>query len=72
MTTPQTSVLAEAHTGPLAWNGNDRSLPEGIDAALRLAVCGHRAGHAADTLCAFAAEVDPSARRRGLASETFL
>jgi GNAT superfamily N-acetyltransferase len=62
-------VLAEAHTGPLAWNGDERSLPEGIDAALRLVVCGRRAGRAADTLCAFAAEVDPSARRRGLATE---
>jgi GNAT superfamily N-acetyltransferase len=62
-------VLAEAHTGPLTWNGDDGSLPEGIDAALRLAVCDHRAGRAADTLCAFAAEVDPSARRRGLAGE---
>jgi GNAT superfamily N-acetyltransferase len=62
-------VLAEAHTGPLAWDGDDRSLPDGIDAALRLVVSGRRAGHAADTLCAFAAEVDPSARRRGLAAE---
>jgi len=43
--------------------------PDGIDAALRLAVCGHRAGRTPDTLGAFAAEVDPSARRRGLAGE---
>ena len=62
-------VLAEAHTGPLTWSGDDRSLPDGIDAALELAVRGHRAGSAADTLCAFAAEVDPDARRRGLAAE---
>jgi len=62
-------VLAEAHTGPLAWNGDDRGLPDGIDAALRLVVCGHRAGRATDTLCAFAAEVDPTARRRGLAGD---
>jgi GNAT superfamily N-acetyltransferase len=62
-------VLAEAHTGPLAWDGDDRSLPEGIDAALRLVVSGHRAGRTADTLCAFAAEVDPSARQRGLAGQ---
>jgi len=62
-------VLAEAHTGPLTWSGDETRLPDGIDAALRLAVCGQRAGGAADTLCAFAAEVDPSARRRGLAAE---
>ena len=62
-------VLAEAHTGPLAWDGDDRGLPDGIDAAMRLVVSGHRAGRAADTLCAFAAEVRPDARERGLAGE---
>ena len=62
-------VLAEAHTGPLAWDGDDRTLPDGIDAALRLVVDGNRAGRVPDTLCAFAAEVDPTARGRGLAVE---
>jgi GNAT superfamily N-acetyltransferase len=63
------AVLAEAHTGPLRWSGADAELPDGIDAALRASVAGHRAGEAADTLCAFAAEVDPRARARGLAAE---
>jgi GNAT superfamily N-acetyltransferase len=62
------AVLAEAHTGPLAWNGDDRALPDGIDDALRRVVSGRRAGSPADTLCAFAAEVAPTARRRGLAA----
>ena len=62
-------VLAEAHTGPLAWTGDDRALPDGIDDALRRVVSEHRAGGAVDTLCALAAEVNPTARRRGLAAE---
>jgi hypothetical protein len=55
-------VLAEVHTGPLSWNGDDE-LPDGIDDALQRVVCGHRAGAPIDTLCAFAAEVAPTARQ---------
>ena len=62
-------VLAEAHTGPLAWNGDDRTLPDGIDDALRRVVSDVRASRPADTLCALAAEVSPNARQRGLAAE---
>jgi hypothetical protein len=62
-------VLAEAHTGPLAWDGNDRTLPDGIDDALQRVVAGRRASQPVDTLCAFAAEVAPAARQRGLAGE---
>ena len=62
-------VLAEAHTGPLAWTGDDRALPDGIDDALQRVVAGRRAARAVDTLCALAAEVNPTARRRGLAAE---
>lgn len=62
-------VLAEAHTGPLAWSGDDRTLPDGIDDALRRVVFDRRAGRPADTLCALAAEVSPNARQRGLAAE---
>jgi GNAT superfamily N-acetyltransferase len=62
-------VLAEAHTGPLDWNGDDSQLPDGIDDALQRVVSARRAGRAVDTLCAFAAEVDPAARERGLAAE---
>src|SRR4051794_3540389 len=56
-------VLAEGHCAPFGWDGEDASLPPGIDAALRAIV----AGGPADTLCALAAEVDPDARRQGLA-----
>jgi GNAT superfamily N-acetyltransferase len=59
-------VLAEGHTGPLAWDGDDATLPDGIDAAIRQVV---EPGRPADTLCAFAAEVAPAARRGGLAAE---
>jgi len=62
-------VLAEGHTGPLAWNGDDRTLPGGIDDALQQVVSGRRAGEPVDTLCALAAEVSPTARQRGLAAE---
>jgi hypothetical protein len=63
------SVLAEGHTGPLAWNGDDASLPDGIDAALQQAVAARREGRPVDTLCAFAAEIAPAARGGGLAAE---
>jgi GNAT superfamily N-acetyltransferase len=63
------AVLAEAHTGPLAWDGDDGTLPAGIDDALVRAVTARRAGGPVDTLCAFAAEVAPDARRGGLAAE---
>jgi GNAT superfamily N-acetyltransferase len=62
-------VLAECHTGPLAWDRDDGSLPEGIDDALVRVVSGRRAGRPVDTLCAFAAEIAPGARGRGLAVE---
>ena len=62
-------VLAEAHTGPLVWDGDDATLPPSIDAALEQAVSDRRAGRPVDTLCAFAAEVDPGVRQRGLSGE---
>jgi hypothetical protein len=45
-------VLAEAHTGPLAWNGEVADLPDGIDDALQCIVAGHRADRPVDTLYA--------------------
>jgi GNAT superfamily N-acetyltransferase len=62
-------VVAEAHTGPLAWDGEDGTLPDGIDAALERVVAARRAGAPVDTLCALAAEVSPDARGGGLAAE---
>ena len=63
------TVLAEGHTAPLAWDGDDATLPGGIDAALELAVETRRAGGRVDTLCAMAAEVPPQSRRGGLSGE---
>ena len=63
------TVVAEGHTAPIAWDGDEATLPAGIDDALRAAVLARRAGAPVDTLCAMAAEVSPAARRRGLAAE---
>jgi GNAT superfamily N-acetyltransferase len=63
------AVVAEAHTGPLAWSGDPVELPDGIDDALCRVVAGRRAKRPVDTLCALAAEVSPTARRRGVAAE---
>ena len=62
-------VLAESHTGPLSWSGDDRELPAGIDDALQRIVAERRASAPVDALCALAAEVAPDARQRGLAVE---
>src|SRR4051794_3972155 len=56
-------VVAEGHTGPIVWDGDDDTLPAGIDDALQ------GVGEAGDTLCALAAEVSPRVRARGLARE---
>ena len=63
------AVLAEGHTGTLAWDGDDATLPGGIDEALRRVVETRRAGGPVDTLCALAAEVSPDARRGGLSGQ---
>lgn len=63
------AVLAEGHTAPLGWDGDDTHLPDGIDAAVVEAFRRHRAGEKADTLCALAAEVPRTNRSRGLAAE---
>jgi hypothetical protein len=59
-------IVAEGHTIPLAWDGDDATLPGGIDDAIRLGVDG---SEPATTLCAMAAEVSPDARQRGVAAE---
>jgi hypothetical protein len=63
------AVLAEAHTGPLEWNGDDRDLPDSIDDVIVRVVSGRRDGRPVDTLSAFAAEVAPTVRQRGLAGD---
>lgn len=62
-------VVAEGHTGPLAWSGVDADLPDGIDAAIVQVFERARAGLPVDTLCALAAESPRDGRRRGLAVE---
>jgi len=62
-------VVAEGHTGPLVWDGDDHSLPPGIDSALELIFRQRRAREPVNTLCALAAETPRDGRRRGLAVE---
>ncbi len=62
------TVLAVGVTGPLAWDGRDESLPDGIDAVLELIFAQHREGLQANTSCALAAEIQPGGRSRGLAA----
>jgi hypothetical protein len=65
----ENAVLAEGHTGPLAWDGDDAALPDGIDDALRQVVGARRSGTPVDTLCALAAEIPVGGRGSGLAAE---
>jgi hypothetical protein len=62
-------VVAEGHTGPLWWDGDDETLPAGIDAAIEQSFLRTRSGEPVNTLCALAAETPRDGRRRGLARE---
>ena len=62
-------VVAEGHTGPFRWDGDQQSLPPGIDAVLELIFTQHRAGEAPNTLCALAAETPRQNQARGMASQ---
>ncbi len=62
------TVVAEGHTAPMWWDGDDASLPDGIDAAIVEAFRAVRAGSEVNTLCALAAESPRDGRRRGLAT----
>ncbi|MFF5076230.1 hypothetical protein ACFY36_04210 [Actinoplanes sp. NPDC000266] len=62
-------VVAEGHTGPLWWDGDDATLPGGIDAAIEQSFVRTRAGQPVNTLCALAAETPRDGRRRGMAAE---
>ena len=67
---PETdTVVAEGHTGAFAWDGDDATLPPGIDPAIETIFRERRAGTPVDTLCALAAESPRDGRRRGLAVE---
>ena len=61
------AVVAEGHTAPIWWDGDDTSLPGGIDAAIVEAFRAVSAGAEVNTLCALAAESPRDGRRRGLA-----
>ena len=63
------AVLAEGHTGPFFWDGDEDSLPPGIDDALIAVLAPGRSPGVPNTLCALAAEVPRDGRQRGLAGE---
>ena len=60
-------VLAEGHTAPLAWDGDDATLPDGIDKVLEQVFAADADRSAATTLCALAAETPRGGRSRGMA-----
>jgi hypothetical protein len=60
-------VVAEGHTGPLWWDGDDATLPSGLDPAIEQVFTQTRAGRPVNTLCALAAESPREGRARGLA-----
>jgi hypothetical protein len=60
-------VVAEGHTGPFRWDGDDDTLPPGIDAVIELIFHQHRSGQTPNTLCALAAETPRDSRARGMA-----
>jgi hypothetical protein len=62
-------VLARGFTGPLAWTGLDDALPDGIDPAIEQIFAQRRSHAPVTALCALAAEIPPSGRGRGLATE---
>ena len=62
-------VVAEGHTGPLWWDGQDTTLPAGFDEAIEQVFAGVGAGRPVNTLCALAAESPRGGRRRGLAAQ---
>ena len=63
------AVVAEGHTGPLWWDGDDATLPAGIDDALVQVFARARGGEPVNTLCALAAETPRSGRARGMAEQ---
>lgn len=60
-------VVAEGHTGPLWWDGEDATLPGGIDDAIVQVFELVRRNKPVNTLCALAAESPREGRVRGLA-----
>ena len=63
------TVVAEGHTGAFVWDGDDATLPPGIDRAIETIFRERRADAPVNTLCALAAESPRNGRRRGLAVE---
>ena len=62
-------VVAEGHTAPIAWDGDDATLPDGIDSVIRQAFDDAPGRPARNTLCALAAETPRGGRERGLAAQ---
>ena len=63
------TVLAEGHTAPVFWDGDDATLPSGIDAVITAAFAdGER--QRANSLCALAAETPRDGRARGSAGSS--
>ena len=62
-------ILAEGHTAPLRWDGDDATLPDGIDTVVEQVFAPGVDRSGANALCALAAETPRGGRARGLAAE---
>lgn len=63
-------ILAEGHTAPVAWDGADATLLDGIDRVIKSVFAdGGGGSRSANTLCALAAETPRNGRARGMAVE---
>ncbi len=63
------AVVAEGHTGPFAWDGDDATLPASFDATIQQVFTDLESGAEVTALTALAAETPRGGRRRGLAAE---
>ena len=63
------AIVAEGHTGPFAWDGDDATLPASFDATLQQVFTDLESGAEVTALTALAAETPRGGRRRGLAAE---
>jgi hypothetical protein len=61
-------VLAEAHTIPVAWDGQLANLGPGIDASIAAGFALKSGGGPANALCALGAEIPPRHQNRRLSS----
>lgn len=61
------TIMAEGHTAPIIWDGDEATLPDGIDDVVAGVFAEEAERGRADTLCALAAETPRDGRAGGMA-----